>query len=64
MTLQLVFAAAAAPGQPGSALLSKSEWYRRAFNEERSRVRVEIDLDGDGRADVVRTPASFGLVRG
>lgn len=33
----------------------RTEHYRRRFNDERSRVRVLVDLDGDGLPDCART---------
>ena len=32
----------------------RASLYRRLFGDERSRVRVEVDTDGDGVADAVR----------
>lgn len=57
--LHLVYAAAGAPGDPGAigangSPLSRAEYYQRRFADERSRVVVELDLDGDGKTDATR----------
>ncbi len=62
--LHLIFAAAGAPGGKESAAAQHAERYRRLFEEERRRARMELDLDGDGKADVTRALTMAWLVRG
>lgn len=62
--LHLIFAAAGAPGGRESAAAQHAERYRRLFEEERRRTRVELDLDGDGKPDVTRALTMAWLVRG
>jgi hypothetical protein len=63
MALELIFAAAATPG-PSSALLEKSEWYRKRAATERQHLHLQLDLNQDGRADAKRSSVSVPLVRG
>jgi hypothetical protein len=63
MALELIFAAAATPG-PSSALLEKSEWYRKRAATERQHLHLHLDLNQDGRADAKRSSVSVPLVRG
>jgi hypothetical protein len=53
-TLHLIFAAAAALGEPGSSVWARAEMYRDRFAAERRRAAARIDLDGDGIADATR----------
>lgn len=52
--LHLVLSAAAAMVGPTSPMWTRAQLYRDRFNAERARATVEIDLDGDGRADATR----------
>jgi hypothetical protein len=63
MALELIFAAAATPG-PSSALLEKSEWYRKRAATERQHLHLQLDLNQDGRADAKRSSVSVPLARG
>lgn len=67
--LHVIYAAAAAPGEPGAIGVSgspigRAEMYRRRFAEERARVVVELDLDGDGVVDATRRLNMLQLTRG
>jgi hypothetical protein len=53
-TMQLIYSAlAAASAEPG-ALNLRALMYERQYRRAIERARVEVDLDGDGRADVAR----------
>lgn len=52
-TLHLIYAAAAA-GSGHDSMHARSEMYRKRFSAERARVRLAIDLDGDGMRDGTR----------
>ncbi len=62
--LHLIYAAAGAPGRGGEAMRERAEMYRVRFGEERERVVVGVDLDGDGAAEVSRRPSVFAMTRG
>jgi len=56
---------AAMSGTGGNeAMRRQADRYRRMFDEAMSGARVLIDTDGDGRANVWRTPATGRWVRG
>ncbi|TVQ61957.1 MAG: hypothetical protein EA378_05695 [Phycisphaerales bacterium] len=60
----LVLMAASAPTGPESPVGQRAEVYRQRFEAERRRVVAEVDLDGDGVADVARRPSVQRLLRG
>lgn len=62
--LHLIFAAAASVAGPSSSATARAEMYRDLFREERRRVVVELDSDGDGRPDVERRLNVVQFVRG
>jgi len=62
--VHLVLAAASAPVGPESPVGQRAELYRQRFEIERRRVVAEIDLDGDGVAEVARRPSVQRLLRG
>jgi hypothetical protein len=62
--LHLIYAAAGAPGSGGLAFAQRAEMYRQRYSEERERVLVMIDTDGDGIAETSRRPSVFAFVRG
>lgn len=62
--LHLIYAAAGAPGSGGMAFAQRAEMYRQRYGEERERVLVMIDTDGDGIAETSRRPSVFAFVRG
>jgi len=61
--LHLIFAAAAPLVSDDSPLWVKSQMYRERYREERARVAVGIDLDGDGVADALRRLNTLILTR-
>ncbi len=60
----LVLVAASAPTGPESPVGQRAELYRQRFEVERRRVVAEVDLNGDGVADVARRPSVQRLLRG
>ncbi len=61
--LHIIFTAASFSSVPDSALARRAAMYRAAFNEERARIRIEIDLNEDGKPDVTRRLNSLLLRR-
>jgi hypothetical protein len=62
-TLSRAYAAAVTLGGDNATVSAKAESYRRRFNAAANGARVLMDVDGDGRADVWRTPGVARLVR-
>lgn len=62
--LHQIYAAAAAAGARDSFAAGRAEWYRARFEAERGRVRAQLDTDGDGTADTLRTLNASRWVRG
>ncbi|GAB5497451.1 MAG: hypothetical protein Phyf2KO_25310 [Phycisphaerales bacterium] len=65
-TLHLVFSAASASGvgSETDTFSQRAEMYRKRYQEERERVSVLIDTDGDGVADATRRPSVTRFLRG
>jgi len=65
-TLHLIFSAASASGVGGdaSSFGERAEMYRQRYADERGRVSVLIDTDGDGKPDATRRPSVMRFVRG
>lgn len=61
--LHLVFTGAGLHAPEDSPLRTRAQLHRERFLAERARLRARLDLDGDGRADAVRSPGSVRLVR-
>lgn len=62
-TLALAYGGAVAIGGDNEAIAAKAASYQRQFRAALNGARVLIDVDGDGRADVWRTPGIGRLVR-
>ncbi|MFT3785270.1 MAG: hypothetical protein QM770_03775 [Tepidisphaeraceae bacterium] len=63
-TLQMIYNALAAAGGDGAAeLIVRAELYERLYRRSLRNVVVEIDTDGDGRANVQRLLRTARLVR-
>ncbi|MDI1288487.1 MAG: hypothetical protein PSX37_00870 [bacterium] len=62
--LHLIFTAASFSSLPDSGSARRAAMYRAAFHEERARVRIELDIDGDGKPDVVRRLNALMFGRG
>jgi hypothetical protein len=62
-TLQMVYSAmAAAASEPGRFAV-RAELYERLYRRALRQAQVDLDLDGDGRADARRSPGLVRLVR-
>lgn len=61
--LQRIYAAASTLVAEDHPYVRKADSYRRAFDAERSSAVVELDLDGDGIADVRRRLSGVRFVR-
>ncbi|GMV26804.1 MAG: hypothetical protein AMXMBFR58_28350 [Phycisphaerae bacterium] len=61
--LAFLLAAAAATAASSSPLAVRAAFYRGLFSQERSRVTVRLDLDGDGVADAERRLNAAALER-
>jgi hypothetical protein len=54
-TMQMIYNALAAVAAQPASLSLRADLYERRFRRALERARVEIDLDGDGKADVAKT---------
>ncbi|HEY7117736.1 MAG TPA: hypothetical protein VH475_14200 [Tepidisphaeraceae bacterium] len=59
-TLQMIYSAVAAAADDPAKFSTRADLYERLYRRALVRALVDVDLDGDGRADVRRSP---GLVR-
>jgi hypothetical protein len=62
-TLQMIYNALAAASSAPEPLSMRADLYERLYRRSLSRARVELDTDGDGRADVARTLNVLELAR-
>ena len=62
-TLQLIYSAMAAASSSPAALNTRTELYERLYRRALRSAKVELDLNGDGKADVVRSLAVLELQR-
>jgi hypothetical protein len=61
--LHLIYAAAGGSLASDHPINQRASLYRQAFRDERTRVVAQIDLDGDGKPDVLRRMNVGQLVR-
>jgi hypothetical protein len=62
--LAVIWSAASGLLGERSAGWSRAEWYRRRFEEERTRVSVAVDAGGDGVIEARRALRSVSMIRG
>ncbi len=62
-TLQMIYNALAAASATPEPLSMRADLYERLYRRSLSRARVEIDTNGDGKADVARTLNVLELAR-
>ncbi len=64
LALHLVYAAAGSAAPEGAPVVRRARELLAMYREERSRARVEVDLNGDGMPDAVRLLNGAVLTRG
>ena len=62
-TLQMIYNALAAASGAPEALSLRADLYERLYRRSLARARVEIDTNGDGKADIARTLNVLELAR-
>jgi hypothetical protein len=62
-TLHLIYSALAAVATEPANLIGRSNFYGRLYRRALGATRVELDLNGDGEADTVRTLGVLDLQR-
>lgn len=63
-TLQMIYNAVAASATEPAKPAARADLYERLYRRAMRSARVEVDTDGDGVADVVRSLGGVQLVRG
>jgi hypothetical protein len=63
-TLQMIYSAIAAAASEPAAFTVRAELYERLYRRSLLSAQVDLDLDGDGRADARRSPGLVRMVRG
>jgi hypothetical protein len=63
-TLQMLYAASAAVAIDEAELATRAQMYERLYRRAMRAAKIEIDLNGDGRTDLIRCPALPRLRRG
>jgi hypothetical protein len=62
-TLQMIYSALAAAASEPAAFAIRADLYERLYRRALREAQVDLDLDGDGRADARRSPGLLRLVR-
>jgi hypothetical protein len=62
-TLQLIYSAVAAAADEPARYSVRADLYERLYRRALLRTQVDVDLDGDGRAEARRSPGLLRLVR-
>src|SRR5205823_3957113 len=62
-TLHLIYSALAAVADKPTDLLARAQMYEQLYRRALGAARVELDLNGDGKADDVRTLGVLQLQR-
>jgi hypothetical protein len=62
-TLQMIYSALAAAAEGPEVYQIRADLYQRLYRRELSACAVQIDLDNDGRVDVIRRPSVITLRR-
>ncbi|HEX8522909.1 MAG TPA: hypothetical protein VF669_11670 [Tepidisphaeraceae bacterium] len=62
-TLQLIYSALAAASNNAAPLSARAELYERLYKRSLRSAKVELDMNGDGRADTVRALNVLELCR-
>jgi hypothetical protein len=63
-SLQMIYSAVAAAASEPAAFNLRADMYARLYRRALLAAQVDLDLDGDGRADARRSPGLVRLVRG
>jgi hypothetical protein len=62
-TLQMIYSAVAAAASEPARYAVRAELYERLYRRALLAAQVDLDLDGDGRVDVRRSPGLVRMVR-
>jgi hypothetical protein len=62
-TLQMIYNAMAAAAAEPARFSVRADLYERLYRRALRQAQVDIDLDGDGRADVRRSPGLLRMIR-
>lgn len=62
-TLQMIYNAVAAAASDPAKFTVRADLYERLYRRALQRAQVELDLNGDGRADCRRSPGLVRMVR-
>src|SRR5258706_1383009 len=62
-TLQMIYSAIAAAADEPARFSVRADLYERLYRRALRQAQVDLDLDGDGRADVRRSPGLLRMTR-